>query len=126
MGLGASSADDFPSVLPVRPRPVGPRRVRVVRPTRCARRPATGRKAGEGEQNLRAKRTKVAVPGLPDPLECLSSDRAALTDAYKAGLIVAWKRDAERGYRLTFGDRRDEYVEVTKLTRYLERLNGAS
>jgi hypothetical protein len=75
---------------------------------------------------LRAKRTKVAVPGLPDPLECLSSDRAILTDAYKAGLIVAWKRDAERGYRLTFAGRPDEYVEVTKLPRYLEKLSGAA
>jgi len=48
-----------------------------------------------------------------------------LTDAYKAGLIVAWKRDAGRGYRLTFAGRPDEYVEVAKLTRYLEKLNGA-
>jgi hypothetical protein len=75
---------------------------------------------------LRPKRTKDVLPAPPDPVECSTSDRALLTDAYKAGLIVAWKRDAERGYRLTFGDRRDEYVEVTKLTRYLERLNGAS
>jgi hypothetical protein len=41
-------------------------------------------------------------------------------------LIVAWRRDAERGYRLTFAGRPDEYVEVTKLTRYLEKLNGAA
>lgn len=75
---------------------------------------------------MRPKRTKDVLPGLPDPVECPTSDRAVLTDAYKAGLIGAWKRDAERGYRLTFAGRPDEYVEVTKLTRYLERLNGAS
>jgi hypothetical protein len=75
---------------------------------------------------LRPKRTKAALPGPLKPVECPPGDRAVLIGAYKAGLIVAWKRDAERGYRLTFGDRRDDYVEVTKLTRYLERLNGAS
>lgn len=74
---------------------------------------------------MRAKRTKNVLPALPDPVECLTSDRAVLTDAYKAGLIVAWKRDAGRGYRLTFAGRPDEYVEVAKLTRYLEKLNGA-
>jgi hypothetical protein len=78
----------------------------------------------KGELNLRPKRTKAVLPALPHPAECSTSDRAGLIDAYKAGLIVAWKRDAERGYRLTFADRRDEYVEVTKLARYLERLNG--
>jgi hypothetical protein len=72
---------------------------------------------------LRPKRAKqVAAPAPP---ECSPSDRGALTDAYKAGLIVAWKRDAERGFRLTFADQRDEYVEVTKLSQFLERLNGA-
>jgi hypothetical protein len=80
----------------------------------------------KGEQTLRPKRTKAVLPALPNPVECSTSDRAVLIDAYKAGLIVAWKRDAERGYRLTFANRPDEYVEVTKLTRYLERLNGAS
>ncbi len=75
---------------------------------------------------MRPKRTKNATPAVPPPIESSTSDRALLTNAYKAGLIVAWKRDAERGYRLTFGDRPDEYVEVTKLTRYLEKLNGAS
>ena len=66
------------------------------------------------------------MPAVPNPIECSTTDRALLIDAYKAGLIVAWKRDAERGYRLTFRDRPDEYVEVAKLTRYLEKLNGAS
>lgn len=75
---------------------------------------------------MRPKRTKDVLPAIPHPVDCSTTDRALLTDAYKAGLIVAWKRDAERGYRLTFGNRPDEYVEVTKLTRYLERLNPSS
>ena len=49
-----------------------------------------------------------------------------LTGAYKAGLIVAWKRDVERGFRLSFAGRADEYVEVHKLTSFLERLKGAA
>jgi hypothetical protein len=72
---------------------------------------------------LRPKR-KAALPAPPDPVESSPSERAVLTDAYKAGLIVAWKRDAARGYRLTFANRPEEYVEVTKLTRYLEKLSG--
>jgi hypothetical protein len=83
-------------------------------------------KGREGEQSMRAKRTKDVVPALPVPVECSTSDRAVLADAYKAGLIVAWKRDAERGYRLTFAGRADEYVEVAKLTRYLEKLTGTA
>jgi hypothetical protein len=75
---------------------------------------------------LRAKRTKDKLPAAPPAVECSTSDRAALIDAYKAGLIAAWKRDAERGYRLTFADRPDEYVEVAKLARYLEKLNKAA
>ncbi len=75
---------------------------------------------------LRAKRKKAVLPKPVDPVECAPADRAGLIGAYKAGLIVAWKRDAERGYRLTFAGRPDEYVEVTRLTRYLERLNGAA
>jgi hypothetical protein len=83
-------------------------------------------KLAKGEQTLRPKRSKAVLPALPPPVESSTSDRAVLIDAYKAGLIVAWKRDAERGYRLTFADRQEEYVEVTKLTRYLEKLNRAS
>lgn len=75
---------------------------------------------------VRPKRTKAVLPGPLDPVECPPGDRAVLIGAYKAGLIVAWKRDADRGYRLTFAGRRDEYVEVTKLTRYLEKLTGAA
>jgi hypothetical protein len=75
---------------------------------------------------LRRKPAKTAPPALPPPVESSTSDRVVLIGAYKAGLIVAWKRDAERGYRLSFADRPDEYVEVTKLPRYLEKLNRAS
>ena len=75
---------------------------------------------------MRAKRTKAVQPAPAAPLECSTSDRAALTDAYKSGRILAWKRDAERGYRLTFRGRADEYVEVAKLPRYLEKLTGTA
>lgn len=75
---------------------------------------------------MKAKRTKDAIPASPPVAEISGSDRDALTSAYKNGLIVGWRRDIERGYRLTLGDRRDEYVEITKLTSYLERLRKAS
>ena len=72
------------------------------------------------------KRTATPVPAQPVPLEVSTSERDVLTGAYKAGLIVAWKRDVERGFRLSFAGRADEYVEVNKLTSYLERLKGAA
>ena len=75
---------------------------------------------------MRPKRTKDRLPGPPDTVEISPSDRAILTGAYQAGWIAAWKRDADRGYRLTFAGRPDEYVEVTKLTSYLARLKGAA
>jgi hypothetical protein len=75
---------------------------------------------------LRRKPTKTAPPALPPPVETAASDRLVLVGAYKAGLIQAWKLDAERGYRLSFADRPDEYVEVAKLPRYLEKLGRAS
>jgi hypothetical protein len=68
---------------------------------------------------------KMVLPAAPGPIECSPSDRAVLIDAYKAGRIMAWKRDAERGYRLSFAHRPDEYVEVAKLPRYLEKLGGS-
>jgi len=74
---------------------------------------------------MKPKGKKVLLPPAP-PAEVSGSDRAALTSAYKAGVILAWKRDAERGYRLTLAGRLEEYVEVTKLTGYLERLKGAA
>ena len=75
---------------------------------------------------MRRKRTAAPIPVRPDPVEISTSDRDVLTGAYKAGLIVAWKRDVERGYRLSFAGRPDEYVEVTKLTTYLERLKSVA
>ena len=75
---------------------------------------------------MKPKRTKDALPAVPPLAEMLGSDRDALTHAYKSGLIVGWRRDTERGYRLTLGDRRDEYVEIAKLTSYLERLRKAT
>ena len=62
----------------------------------------------------------------PQAVEVSASDREALIDAFKAGLIVAWKLDAERGYRLTFAPARDEYVEVPKLTGYLGKLKATA
>jgi hypothetical protein len=59
-------------------------------------------------------------------VEVSASDRDALIGAFKAGLITAWKLDAERGYRLTFAGARDEYVEVAKLSSYLGRLKATA
>jgi hypothetical protein len=72
------------------------------------------------------KRTKVAVPPAPAPVDTPPTDRAALIAAYQAGLITAWKHDGERGYRLTMSGRQDEYVEAAKLAKHLGRLAGAS
>jgi hypothetical protein len=57
------------------------------------------------------------------PLPVVSSDeRILLTAAYKSGLISGWAIDQEHGYRLTLANHRDEYVEVAKLTAYLDGL----
>ena len=74
---------------------------------------------------MRPKRTKEPIA--PPPGEVSQSDRDVLIGAYKSGLISAWKRDNEQGYRLTLGRQGDTYVEVAKLTRYLEglRKNGS-
>jgi hypothetical protein len=71
----------------------------------------------------RAKNSAAAAPALP---EVSGNDRAVLASAYKAGLILAWKRDVERGYRLSLAGRTDEYIEVAKLTGYLEKLRAAA
>jgi hypothetical protein len=71
------------------------------------------------------RRSKVVVSANPTPVETPPTDRAALIAAYQAGLITAWKHDGERGYRLSMSGRQDEYIEPTKLTKYLERLNRA-
>jgi hypothetical protein len=72
------------------------------------------------------KATKAPPPPTQEPVEISTSDREALTEAYRSGLIQAWKRDGERGYRLTFAGRVDEYVEVPKLTSYLGKIKAAS
>lgn len=75
---------------------------------------------------MKPRGKKALLPAAPPPAEVSGADRAALTSAYKAGVILAWKRDSERGYQLTFAGRPEEYVEVAKLTGYLERLKGAA
>ena len=69
---------------------------------------------------MRPKRTKDAPPTAA--VEISGTDRTLLTNAYKSGLIVAWRHDRERGYRLTLGNQRDEYVEISNLPSYLDRL----
>ena len=69
---------------------------------------------------MRPKRTKEPVA--PPPGEVSQNDRDVLTEAFKSGLISGWKRDNEQGYRLTLARQGDTYVEVAKLTRYLEGL----
>ena len=69
---------------------------------------------------MKPRRTKAVTP--PAPAEVLTADRDVLTSAFQKGLIVAWRRDNERGYRLTIRDRGDEYVEVAKLTDFLDKL----
>lgn len=70
---------------------------------------------------MKPKRTKNPIS--PPLAEISGADRDLLAHAYKAGLIVSWRQDHGHGYRLTLGDRRDEYVEITKLSSYLERLS---
>ena len=65
------------------------------------------------------------LPAPPAPAVS-DDDRAVLAGAFKAGLILAWKRDAERGYRLTLAGPREEYVQVAMLTGYLEKLRAAA
>ena len=69
---------------------------------------------------MRPKRIKE--PPVPPPGTVSPSDRDVLIGAYKSGLIAGWKRDNDQGYRLTLGNRPDAYVEVAKLTSYLEGL----
>jgi len=74
---------------------------------------------------MKAKRTPRTVPAT-SPTEIPGPDRDLLTHAYKAGLILAWKHDHERGYQVTVDNRPDEYVETTKLSSYLEKLRSVS
>lgn len=73
-----------------------------------------------------SKRTKEVVPAAPAPSEIAASDRDALVAAYQAGVITSWKRDSERGYRVSTAGRPDDYVEVSNLTKYLAKLRGAA
>ena len=71
---------------------------------------------------MKPRRTKNA-PLAPPPLADMSGqDRDLLTAAYKTGLIVSWKRDGDHGCRLTLGQGQDEYVEMTNLPGYLQKL----
>ncbi len=75
---------------------------------------------------MKAKRVREGNAASPPPVEVSSADRALLIDAFKAGLIAAWKRDPEHGYRLTRAGGPDEYVEVMKLASHLAKLKGAA
>ena len=72
------------------------------------------------------KHAKKELSPAPVPTDMAGSGRAALIAAYQAGIIAAWKRDPERGYRLTIAGHRDDYVAVTALPRYLAKLRGAA
>ena len=74
---------------------------------------------------MSSKRPKALGAPAPAPVDISSSDREALIAAFRAGLITAWKHDAERGYRVSIAGRPDDYVDVPRLTKYLERLGGA-
>jgi hypothetical protein len=69
---------------------------------------------------MKAKHARSTVsPPVP---EIQAPDRTLLTEAYKAGLILGWKHDPERGVRVTAANRPDEYVEVANLSKYLAKL----
>jgi hypothetical protein len=73
---------------------------------------------------MKAKGKKPGIAAVV-PSEVSGDDRTALTAAYKAGLIQAWKRDVEHGYCLTVASRPDAYVEVDRLRKYLEELKAS-
>jgi hypothetical protein len=75
---------------------------------------------------MTAKRKKE-VPAAPAVVaEVSGDDRVLLADAYKAGLILAWKLDAARGFCVSRVGRADEYVDVDQLTRYIAKLRSAA
>ena len=74
---------------------------------------------------MSAGRRKDLLPELVPAPDVSADDRTVLAGAYKAGLIVAWKLEALRGYRLTLAGQREEYVEVAQLTKYVEKLASA-
>jgi hypothetical protein len=71
---------------------------------------------------MKSRRTKNTTPAPPPLPDMSGQDRDLLTNAYKTGLIVSWKRDGDRGCRLTLGQGLDEYVEMTNLPGYLQTL----
>jgi hypothetical protein len=71
---------------------------------------------------MKPRRTKNTTPAPPPLADMSGHDRDLLTDAYKTGLIVSWKRDGDRACRLTLGQGKDEYVEMTNLPVYLQTL----
>jgi hypothetical protein len=71
---------------------------------------------------MRKTGSKTATATRAPLAEMSRGDRDVLVEAYKSGLISGWKSDPEHGYRLTLADARDEYVEIAKLTTYLEGL----
>jgi hypothetical protein len=71
---------------------------------------------------MKPKRHEAASPASPP--EISAEHRVVLTDAYKAGVILSWRRDVDRGYCLALAGRADQYVEPDQLTKYLERLRA--
>src|SRR5262245_14574991 len=70
--------------------------------------------------------SKEAIRSAPAFAEIAASDRDALVAAYQAGVITSWKRDIERGYRVSIAGRPDGYVDVSHLIKYLTTLGGAA
>ena len=68
------------------------------------------------------RRKKDQAPAVAVPPEVSGDDRTLLTNAYRSGLILTWKRDTERGYCVSLAGRPDEYVEVDQLRKYVEKL----
>ena len=91
------------------------------RTTRHNEGPLPRRQALDESQAQEGCGSRSTAPG-----EVSGDDRLVLTGAYKAGLILAWKRDTERGYCLTLAGKSDEYVEVDKLALYLAKLKAAA
>lgn len=76
----------------------------------------------ESDHVIEPKRKKHRFAASPLPPEVSAGERTALIDAYKTGLILAWKRDVARGYCLSLFGQQDQYVAVDQLMRYLEQL----
>ena len=75
---------------------------------------------------MTAKRKKQILVAPPVVAEVPGGDRILLADAYKAGLILAWKLDAARGYCVFRLGRAEEYVDVKQLSSYIGKLRSAA